>query len=107
MSQPCEDSTSFAQVGSISANSDTAEGQIIAEDIKGEAPATLAANNTHGIVKVAAAKPPGGGALVRCALEAVDAVSGDNEDQNVGIAIAARAMSAALQAAAPPPPWMA
>ena len=31
MSQPCEDSTSVAQVGSISANSDTAVGQIIAE----------------------------------------------------------------------------
>ena len=31
MSQPCEDSTAVAQVGSISANSDTAVGQIIAE----------------------------------------------------------------------------
>ena len=31
MSQPCEDSTSVAQVGSISANSDTAVGQIIAD----------------------------------------------------------------------------
>ncbi len=30
-SQPCEDSTSVAQVGSISANSDTAVGQIIAD----------------------------------------------------------------------------
>ena len=38
----------------------------------------------------------GGVALVR-ALEAVNAVSGDNEDQNVGIAIAARAMSAPLR----------
>ena len=31
MSQPCEDTTSVAQVGSISANSDTAVGQIIAD----------------------------------------------------------------------------
>ena len=31
MSQPCEDSTAVAQVGSISANSDTAVGQIIAD----------------------------------------------------------------------------
>ncbi len=31
MSRPCEDSTSVAQVGSISANSDSAVGQIIAE----------------------------------------------------------------------------
>ena len=31
MSQPCEDSTSVAQVGSISANADTAVGQIIAD----------------------------------------------------------------------------
>ena len=38
----------------------------------------------------------GGVALVR-ALEAVNAVAGDNEDQNVGIAIAARAMSAPLR----------
>ena len=38
----------------------------------------------------------GGVALVR-ALEAVNAVSGDNEDQNVGVAIAARAMSAPLR----------
>ncbi len=38
----------------------------------------------------------GGVALVR-ALEAVNKVSGDNEDQNVGIAIAARAMSAPLR----------
>ena len=38
----------------------------------------------------------GGVALVR-SLEAVNAVSGDNEDQNVGIAIAARAMSAPLR----------
>ena len=38
----------------------------------------------------------GGVALVR-ALEAVNAVSGDNEDQNVGIAIAARAMSTPLR----------
>ena len=38
----------------------------------------------------------GGVALVR-SLEAVNAVSGDNEDQNVGIAIAARAMSSPLR----------
>ena len=40
--------------------------------------------------------PGGGVALVR-AIEAVQKVEGDNEDQNVGIAIATRAMSAPLR----------
>ncbi len=40
---------------------------------------------------------PGGGVTLVRALEAVAKVKGDNEDQNVGIAIATRAMSAPLR----------
>ena len=40
--------------------------------------------------------PGGGVALVR-ALKAIEGVKGDNEDQNVGITIAQRAMSAPLR----------
>jgi chaperonin GroEL len=40
---------------------------------------------------------PGGGVTLVRAIKAVEAVKGDNEDQNVGIAIAMRAMSAPLR----------
>ena len=40
---------------------------------------------------------PGGGVTLVRAIKAVEAVSGDNEDQNVGVAIATRAMSAPLR----------
>ena len=164
MSQPCEDSTAVAQVGSISANSDTAVGQIIAaamdkvgregvitveegsgldneldvvegmqfdrgylspyfinnqdsmsadleepyillcdkkisnirdmlpvleavaksgkslmvvaEDIEGEALATLVVNNMRGIVKVAAAKAPGFGDRRKAMLQDIAILSG-------------------------------
>ena len=164
MAQPCEDSTSVAQVGSISANSDTAVGQIIAdamdkvgregvitveegsgldneldvvegmqfdrgylspyfinnqdsmsaeleepyillcdkkisnirdmlpvleavaksgkalmviaEDIEGEALATLVVNNMRGIVKVAAAKAPGFGDRRKAMLQDIATLSG-------------------------------
>ena len=37
MSTPCEDNTAIAQVGTISANSDSSVGEIIAEAMKGQA----------------------------------------------------------------------
>ena len=40
---------------------------------------------------------PGGGVTLVRAIKAVEAVTGDNEDQNVGVAIATRAMSAPLR----------
>ncbi len=81
---------------------------IIAEDVDGEALATLVVNNIRGILKTCAVKAPGFGDRRKAMLEdiailtggtvsVVAKVKGDNPDQDAGIKIVLRALEEPLR----------
>src|SRR5229473_841021 len=90
ISKPAKDPKSIAQVATISANADESIGKtiadaiakvgrqllIVAEDVEGEALATLVVNTIRGIVKVAAVKAPGFGDRRKAMLQDIAVLTG-------------------------------
>src|SRR5437762_3286825 len=66
----------IAQVGTISANHDETIGRIIAEELEGEALATLVVNKLRGTLHTAAVKAPGYGDRRKAMLEDVAVLTG-------------------------------
>ena len=75
-SRPCSTNQEIAQVGTISANGDKAVGEIIAEDVTGDAFATLVINAMRGLLKVCAVKAPGFGDRRKAILQDIAIVTG-------------------------------
>src|SRR5207248_603398 len=75
-SEPVWRNNEIAQIGTISANGVAIVGEKIAEDIEGEALATLVVNKLRGGLKVAAVKAPGFGDRRKAMLEDIAILTG-------------------------------
>src|SRR5437868_4498179 len=76
ISKKVSDRTEIAQVATVSANWDKTIGDIIAEDVEGEALATLVVNKLRGTLQVCAVKAPGFGDRRKAMLEDIAVLTG-------------------------------
>src|SRR5207302_1731601 len=76
ISKKVSDRTEIAQVATVSANWDKTIGEIIAEDVEGEALATLVVNKLRGTLQVCAVKAPGFGDRRKAMLEDIAVLTG-------------------------------
>src|SRR3989440_295152 len=76
MSKATKDKKEIAQVATIAANNDKTIGDLIAEDVEGEALATLVVNKLRGTLHTCAVKAPGFGDRRKAMLEDIATVTG-------------------------------